>query len=130
VLIDTNAYSGIGRGHPHILLAMGQSNQLLMSVIVLGELRSGFEHGDRKAENSRRLDEFLAMPTVNIALIQPTTTLIYGKLYAAQRKLGKPIPSNDLWIAAQAIELDMPLLTLDAHFAGIKGLKLALDSQH
>jgi tRNA(fMet)-specific endonuclease VapC len=130
VLIDTNAYSQIWRKHPEILKVLASSEQLLMSVVVLGELRAGFEHGLRSELNHKVLNDYLSNPSINIALIQPSTTLIYGKLYAAQRKLGKPIPSNDLWIAAQAIELDMPLLTLDAHFAGIKGLKLALDSQH
>jgi tRNA(fMet)-specific endonuclease VapC len=126
LLVDTNAYSNIWRHHAGVLSALASADRLLMSVVVLGELRAGFDHGERSASNHATLNAYLSTPTVSVALIQASTALIYGKLYAAQRKLGKPIPSNDLWIAAQAIELDAPLLTLDAHFSQIKGLKLAL----
>ncbi len=97
-----------------------------MSVVVLGELRGGFDHGNRAESNNATLNQYLTDPSISIALIHPSTTLIYAKLYAQLRKQGKPIPSNDLWIAAQAMELDIHLLTLDAHFVGIKGLKLAI----
>ncbi len=126
MFIDTNAYSAIGRNDLQVMAALDQADSLFVSVIVLGELRAGFEHGNRKEDNERRLAQFLAKPSVSIALLHDSTTQIYAKLYAHHRKLGKPIPSNDLWISAQAIELDTPLLTLDAHFKGIKGLKLAL----
>lgn len=125
-MLDTNAYSQIWRNHPNIITAISSAEKLYMSVIVLGELRGGFDHGNRTKVNHAVLDKYLTNPSIHTALIQPSTTYIYAKLYAQQRKQGKPIPTNDLWIAAQAVELDMPLLTLDAHFAGIRGLKLAI----
>ena len=126
VLIDTNAYSQIWRHHQGVLDVLAASDRLIMSVVVLGELRAGFENGTQKQNNEKILENYLTHSTVSVLPVHDSTTRIYAKLYAHQRKLGKPIPSNDLWIASQAIELDVPLLTLDAHFVDIKGLKLAL----
>ncbi|QDU57906.1 PIN domain-containing protein [Aeoliella mucimassa] len=59
-----------------------------------------------------------------LLLADESTTHYYSDLFVALRKLGKQIPTNDLWIAALALQHDLLLYTRDVHFQSVPGLKL------
>lgn len=120
--IDTNAYTAFKRGDANVLAALRQAERIFVSVTVLGELLAGFAAGNREAMNREELSRFLASSRVQLAPATAATADLYAVVYAALRRKGSPIPTNDLWIAASALEHGAALLSLDAHFAQIDGL--------
>jgi tRNA(fMet)-specific endonuclease VapC len=119
VLLDTSAYSALWRGHQTILNVMQRSETVAVSPVVLGELYSGFRAGTRWAENTAQLTQFLSKPSVRVLSITEETALRYAEVDVYLRKKGRPIPRNDVWIAATAMEHGLQLLTLDGHFREI-----------
>jgi predicted nucleic acid-binding protein len=119
VLLDTSAYSQMRRGHQAILDVVRRSETIALSAIVLGELHSGFRAGNRCAENTANLAQFLSKPSVRVLNVTEETSLRYAEIDVYLRKRGRPIPSNDVWIAAVALEHGLQLVTLDAHFREI-----------
>lgn len=122
--LDTSAFSAWNRGDARLKRFLGDDHQMVVSLIVIGELRAGFALGDRQALNDRLLGRFLDAPNVSVAGLTDETANIYADLFSRQRAAGQPVGANDLWIAAVAIERDLPLLTLDGDFGRIVGLKL------
>ena len=119
VLLDTSAYSMLRRGHQAILNVVQRSETVALPTIVLGELHSGFRAGNRYAENTAQLAQFLSEPLVRVLNVTEETALRYAEIDVYLRKRGRPIPSNDVWIAAVALEHGLQLVTLDAHFREI-----------
>ena len=119
VLLDTSAYSALMRGHQPVLDAMRRSETVAVSAVVLGELYSGFRAGNRRAENTAQLEQFLSKPSVRVLNVTEETALRYAEVDVYLRRKGRPIPRNDVWIAAAALEHGLQLLTLDAHFREI-----------
>ncbi len=124
VIIDTSAYSAFRRGLAAVRPYFIHSNDILVPVIVLGELRSGFAVGTRQTDNERLLQEFLSLSNVSVVDVADPTTHVVAKLYSQLRRAGTPIGQNDLWIAALAMEHKAQLLTLDKDFACVEGLEL------
>lgn len=122
--IDTNIYSALRRGDKTVVKKISQYDRVVVPVVVLGELRAGFLGGSKVAENQQNLSEFLASDFVYVAKVSEATTNIYAELVAELKRKGKPIPTNDIWIAAITLEQRAVLLTLDAHFSNIEGLAL------
>jgi tRNA(fMet)-specific endonuclease VapC len=122
VLLDTNAYSAFVRGRPEVVRSVSQADEVMLSMVVLGELLFGFHNGSQYEQNRRLLEEFLRDPQVQIVTLTFTTAELFGKIFAGLRKRGKPIPTNDIWIAAQAIENDSSLLSSDSHFEYVEKL--------
>ena len=123
LLVDTNAYSAFMRGDVAIVEAIAHAAELRLNTVVLGELLGGFAAGNREATNREELSRFLASPRVVVLPLAANTADSYALVYSGLRRLGQPIPSNDLWIAASALEHGCGLLTLDAHFRHIAGLR-------
>lgn len=123
VALDTNSYVAFKRGDEKIVTVIQQCPDLLICATVLGELLAGFAAGSREAKNREGLAAFLRSPRVRSVVCGPTTADNYALIFAALRRKGRPIPTNDLWIAASALEHGAGLLTLDAHFAEIDGLR-------
>ena len=121
-LLDTNAYAALKRNHQGVADLVRASTELVFSIVVVGELLFGFRNGTRFDRNVKELDEFLAHPRVSVLAVTQTTADRFGRIAAALRKAGKPIPSNDIWIAAHAFESGAELLTFDDHFAAVEGL--------
>lgn len=115
-VIDTCAYSAFLRDDPRVITPIESASGIHVPIVVLGELRAGFHHGNRVSENEMQLQDFLASPRVQVVSIDEATTHHYASLYATLRRLGKKIPNNDLWIAASAMRHNLPLLTIDRHF--------------
>ena len=116
VLLDTSAYLALLRGHQPVLDVMRRSETVAVSAVVLGELYSGFRAGKRWAENTAQLAQFLSKPSVRILDVTEETALRYAQVDVYLRKKGRPIPRNDVWIAAVALEHGLQLLTLDVRF--------------
>jgi len=122
LVIDTSAYSHMRGGHPELLDLLSAAEALLIPVTVLGELEGAFELGSRAKANRQALTEFLSEPFVLILESTPDIARHYGQIYARQRRSGRPVPVNDMWIAASAIDSGGHLLTFDKDFGRIEGL--------
>ena len=107
------------RGHQPVLDVLRRSETVAVSAVVLGELYSGFRAGNRWAENAAQLAQFLSKPSVRVLDVTEETALRYAEVDVYLRKKGRPIPRNDVWIAATALEHGLQLLTLDVHFREI-----------
>jgi tRNA(fMet)-specific endonuclease VapC len=123
IALDTNAYVAFKRNEAEVLAVLRIAPEILLSATVVGELLAGFAFGSREANNRSELGEFIAALNVRVAPVTEATADNYALVYAALRKRGKPIPTNDLWIAASALEHGAALLTFDAHFAAFEGLR-------
>jgi tRNA(fMet)-specific endonuclease VapC len=119
LILDTSAYSAFKRGQQQAVDALRQAQSILMPSIVLGELLAGLEVGGRREENRRELAEFQRSPRVRTVHITDDTAERYARIYAHLRTTGRPIPTNDLWIAASAMEYGAELLTTDRHFLDV-----------
>lgn len=119
VMLDTSAYAAFKRGHPEAGAVLRLARSILISAVVLGELFAGFEVGSQRKQNRAELLEFHHNPRVRKVTITLETAERYAHIFAYLRGIGKPIPTNDLWIAASAMEHSTPLLTADAHFLQI-----------
>ena len=122
ILLDTNAYSALLRGDADVARLVSGAEQVLLSVVVAGELLFGFRNGSRFEANRRELGEFLASPYVTLVPIGLVTADRFGRIASALKRKGTPLPTNDIWIAAQAMETGAELLSFDRHFAAIEGL--------
>ena len=122
ILLDTNAYSAIGRGHPAATQILRGAEGVVLSTVMLGEVLAGFRAGSRWQENLANLNRFLAEPRVQVAPVTRTTADRYSRIWAALRRKGKPIPTNDVWIAAHAMETGADLISFDPHFEHVEGL--------
>lgn len=124
VVIDTNAYSGFLRGIPRAVEILRAAHEIHLPLIVLAELLAGFAAGTRAQKNRDELRQFTTSPRVHLLKPDEKTAHHYADLYAALRRNGAPIPTNDLWIAALAHQHRLPLFSFDAHFAAVPGLTL------
>ena len=120
--LDTCAYSRLATGHPKLRVCLEEADALLVPVIVLGELFTGFEAGSRAAANEELLNAFLDAPGVRVQEVSTDIARRYALLVNHLRRAGTPIPTNDIWIAATALEFGARLVTYDRHFRKIPGL--------
>ncbi len=122
ILFDTNAYVAFKRGDEVAIDIARLSDKIGVSAIVLGELLAGFELGSRKAKNCLELKQFLDSSRVIELKISGPTANFYANIFRQLKQKGKPIPSNDMWIAASALENGFHVYTYDKHFGEIDGL--------
>jgi len=122
ILLDTNAYSALMLGDGHIADELARHEAVLFSPVVLGELQDGFLNGTRVRENREILARFRAKPRTICVPITDATAEWYAEIKRILRKKGRPIPTNDIWIAASCMEHGAHLLSGDAHFSEIDGL--------
>jgi tRNA(fMet)-specific endonuclease VapC len=124
ILLDTNAFSALRRGDRFVTAQVTRAEEVLLSVIVAGELLAGFRKGSHYQENLRALQSFINDPNVVVLQVTWITADFFGRVSDALRKRGNPIPINDIWLAAHALEANASLLSSDGHFKYIDGLKL------
>ena len=124
VLPDTNAYAAWKRGDAATMELVRRADEILFSAVVAGELHFGFRRGSRARRNLAELEELLASPFVRLLDVTATTADRFGRIAFALRKKGKPIPTNDIWIAAHAMESGADLVSFDRHFEAVDGLVL------
>ena len=123
ILLDTNCYAGYLTGDEKVLDAIGRADAVYLSVIVVGELLAGFKGGSREKDNKRILQTFISKLKVEILDVSIETSEVYAETKNILKRSGNPIPINDLWIASQAIENGMVVVTYDKHFRMIPGLR-------
>ncbi len=124
ILLDTNAFTRFLAGDEKVLSYLGRADKVFMSVFALGELFAGFRAGGKEKQNIQILERFLQKSTVNVLEASKDTAEIFGFIKDALRKSGKPIPINDIWITAHALETGSVLITYDSHFLGVPGLRV------
>src|SRR4030042_4685436 len=124
ILLDTNADVRLWRGDEKVLEYLAEADSVYMSVFVLGELYAGFKAGGQEKENRQILDRFLLKSTLIVVEATIETADIFALIIASLKKSGHPIPINDVWIAAHALETGSILVTYDDRFAAIPGLRL------
>jgi len=114
--LDTVAYSHFKRGEARITKMLDRAEWVGVPVIVIGELCTGFAKGSRFQKNLDELDEFLALPVVETLPVDRQIAEMFGEMIDALRRSGRPVPVNDVWIAATCARAGATLLTWDAHF--------------
>jgi len=124
ILMDTNCYAAYLAGDREVLQALTEANSTFMSIFVLGELYAGFKGGTREKENRNILRVFLKKPSVITLNASIETAELFGMVKNTLKQAGRPIPINDVWIAAHALEYGAMLVTRDKHFLNIPGLRL------
>jgi tRNA(fMet)-specific endonuclease VapC len=124
VMLDTNAYAALLAGDDVVKDALAAAADVLLPIFVVGELEAGFRGGVRYSENTAVFKRFLAQGSVRVVGAENETARIYGELKDGLKRAGTPIPANDIWIAAAAIEHAAVLITYDRHFASVRPLRL------
>ena len=124
IILDTNAYVQLLAGREEVLDNISTAETLYMSIFVLGELYAGFAGGSKEQENREILDRFLLKPTVKILNATSETAEVFGMLKSSLKAAGTPLPINDVWIAAHAVETGSVLVAFDRHFNQVPGLRL------
>lgn len=121
-MLDTSAYVGFKRNAVGVVEIIVKAELIVFSPVVLGELMFGFRNGTRFKENMGDLDRFLDHDAVDLLPIGKITSDRYSRIAAKLRQEATPIPTNDIWIAAQAMEQGAELITSDRRFEKIAGL--------
>jgi predicted nucleic acid-binding protein len=124
VALDTNRYRDLVDGVEGVRAILEQADTVYVPFVVVAELRAGFAVGTKGRANERVLQRFLAKAGVETLYADESTTRAYAALYRQLRAQGTPVPTNDLWIAALAVQHDLALLTRDEHFANLPQLAL------
>ncbi len=116
VAIDTNRYVDFARGDPDAVEQVRRASRLYVPFVVLAELRAGFLCGSRAEANEAVLTRFLNGPRVEVLHPDEDTTHHYARLFRQLRVRGTPIPTNDLWTGALAVQHGLHLFARDRHF--------------
>jgi tRNA(fMet)-specific endonuclease VapC len=121
-LLDTNIVIALFAGDPEVLRHLDDADEIYVPAIVLGELHYGARKSARAAENVAKIDQFAEAA----ALIgcDAETARQYGVIKNGLRERGRPIPENDIWIAAVAAQHELDVVSRDPHFQEIPGLGL------
>ena len=121
MILDTNALSAAAENDPPALEAVAEAELIAVPVIVLGEYRLGIAQSRHKDAYEDWLRQWLA--AVAVLDVDEETTRFYASIALELKRAGKPIPTNDLWIAALCRQHALPLLSRDRHFDFVRGLR-------
>ena len=123
-LLDTNIVIALFADEMAVKEGLAKSEEVFASSIVIGELCFGARKSGRVKENLARIGEYA---THNVVLgCDIDTAYRYGEIKNVLRLKGRPLPENDVWIAAIALQHDLTVITRDTHFNEIDGLKVAV----
>lgn len=121
MILDTNALSAFADGDPAIKPLLEGADVLLFPVIVIGEFRYGIKASKHRGSYAKWLSEFVSVRYT--LTIDHETPLLYADIRHELKKAGRPIPQNDLWIAALVRQHELPLLSRDLHFDEVSGIE-------
>ena len=122
VCLDTNAYSRLAQGDGPLTAFLETVDEILIPGTVVGELTFGFLRGTRCAKNEEALRRFFQQEVVSFQPITYGIAERYGYVKASLKRNGTPIPENDIWIAAAALETGCRIVSYDGHFDRVGGL--------
>jgi tRNA(fMet)-specific endonuclease VapC len=117
--LDTNRYVDLCRGVETTVELVAAADEVFVPFVVVAELRAGFACGRRAAENERVLRRFLLKSGVDVLFADEQTTFHYAAVYRQLCNQGTPIPTNDIWIAALALQYNLVLHARDRHFEAV-----------
>jgi predicted nucleic acid-binding protein len=120
VILDTNALSALIDGDAALGDLLRRESRAALPAIVLGEFRYGIAESRHRRAYENWLDAHLG--GFEVLFVTDTTAVAYAELRVTLRRAGRPIPANDAWIAALAVEHRLPVLSRDLHFDGIAGV--------
>jgi tRNA(fMet)-specific endonuclease VapC len=120
-LLDTNIIIALFKSEASIINNLVQANEVFVPSIAIGELHYGARKSGRSQKNLDRIDEFVANNT--IIECDANTARQYGDVKNRLRIKGRPLPENDVWIAALALQYSLTLVTRDAHFQQVDSLQ-------
>ncbi|MFZ3342476.1 MAG: type II toxin-antitoxin system VapC family toxin [Terriglobales bacterium] len=121
MILDTNALSAVADDDPGVAAVLARADQVAIPVIVLGEYRHGIAQSRNRSTYEAWLTELLN--DCMVLDINEPTTHYYAEITLELKRKGKPIPTNDLWIAALCRQHSLPLVSRDRHFDGVEGIK-------
>jgi tRNA(fMet)-specific endonuclease VapC len=121
LILDTNALSAAAEETNKVIEILAAAELVALPVIVIGEFRYGIAQSHYRARYRRWLDGLITDCTV--LDITEQTTRHYAAINRELRRAGKPIPTNDLWIAALCRQYNLPLLSRDRHFDVVSGVQ-------
>jgi tRNA(fMet)-specific endonuclease VapC len=122
VALDTNRLTDLFQGDAELAELLATCDEVWLPLIVLAEIKAGFYGGTQQQRNEALLRRFMAKPTVGMLLPGRETAEQYARLFVQLKRAGTPVPDNDLWIAALALENDLALITRDRRFDNIPQL--------
>lgn len=121
MILDTNALSAVADGDPSAAQVYQQASSIELPVIVLGEYRFGIAQSRRRTEYEGWLDQLIGV--TRVLAVEDETSRHYAEIRAELKMAGKPIPSNDLWIAALSRQHQLQMMSGDLHFDAVSGLQ-------
>ena len=121
MILDTNALSAAADHESSALEIVARADRLAVPVIVLCEYRLGIAQSRHRASYENWLLEWISC--VSVLDIDDETTHSYAAIGLELKKRGRPIPTNDLWIAALCRQHSVPLLSRDHHFDLVPGVQ-------
>lgn len=121
MILDTNALSAAADNDPAVVVVLAHADQVAIPVIVLGEYR----HGIAQSRHRSSYESWLAglLDDCLVLDVNEPTTHYYAEITLELKRKGKPIPTNDIWIAALCRQHSLPLLSRDRHFDLVAGNK-------
>lgn len=121
-LLDTNIIAAWFNGEVNIADKIDKAKEVHIPIIVVGELYYGAAYSIQIEKNIKNIQNITNR--YNVLQIDIETTKLYGDIKAALRKKGKPLPENDIWIAAIAQRYQLTIVTRDKHFKEIESISL------
>ena len=121
MILDTNGLSAMADGDASLEPLLQQAAEIAVPVIVLGEYRYGIRQSRHRIRYERWLAKVLA--GCRVLAVDEETPGHYAEIRDELKRSGRPIPGNDVWIAALARQHSLPLLSRDQHFDFVPGLK-------
>lgn len=114
VILDTNAVSALLGGDPALGEVLAADQRHHLPVVVIGEYRYGLL-GSKRRDHLQKLLETLILESF-VLVVDETTAEAYSQVRDELRRIGRPIPENDIWIAALALQHRQPVVSRDGHF--------------
>ena len=124
IAMDTNIYTSFKVNDRTVVEALRDCDLIAVDITVIAELFSGFSLGAKEKKNRQELEAFLNSPRVEVLLHDLETADYYALVVKGLKAKGRPIPTNDIWIAANAMKHGLALYSFDSHFEEIEGLPL------
>lgn len=122
-LLDTGIVASLFRGETSVQNQIAEAEEVFVGSITLGELFYGAFKSQRTDAELKKIGEFAQ--AVRVLDCDSETAEVYGRIKTALRAKGRPIPENDIWIAATAMQHELALAMRDPHFTQVEGLILA-----
>jgi len=124
IAIDTNVYISFKANYERVIEAFRNCDFIGVDLTVIAELFSGFSLGGKERRNRQELEAFLNSPRVEMLPHDLETAEYYALIVKRLKVKGRPIPTNDIWIAANAMKHGLALCSFDSHVGEIEGLLL------